>query len=313
VRRITVISSMTNLKFSFLLILVSCVVLDLTTCTHIIFECLKIVGACFVIALYIVIVYLYIRIVQHIPAVVHDMWWQGGWFLMKYLYRPLQYPAMQGVWTDTLPNTTDEIRRQLQLFQQMQAGVLPVQVDRFLAELPDMHDLVGELGPGFVDDFADLLVAHADPGFEPPLGIARQTRAAAAQRLCRAQELGHVATPRQQARCEELQKLADQVQQYEETDPVPQNLCCPITFTPFTQPVVVPSGKTYNRKDLKLWVDEHGTCPLTTKDISGQPWHENLDRASDFEDWATDLLKRKRKDNVSNARHKSRKLEGDQD
>ena len=48
----------------------------------------------------------------------------------------------------------------------------------------------------------------------------------------------------------------------------PGYLLCPITRMMFREPVVVSSGKTYDRDAIKKWLRCHNTCPETRSKIS---------------------------------------------
>jgi hypothetical protein len=210
---------------------------------------------------------------------------------------------MEGVWTRHRPRSVGSIKHQILQFnffalQQLrmpgppvQVHDLPPQVGEEGVEIPvDLNELVREVGPGF----ADLIVTP----------------------LAHAQELGHVPNQQQQAACEKLEKLADEASEYLETDPPPLHLCCPISMGPFTDAVVTPTGQTYNRHTLKKWVDKNGTCPKTNQWIAGDAWYPNYEKNSDYEDWAKNLLARKRTrseddDNGSSGRERAQRIDKD--
>jgi hypothetical protein len=66
----------------------------------------------------------------------------------------------------------------------------------------------------------------------------------------------------------ELKKLEKEVKPFEGTDPIPPELCDPITLDALTQPVMTSTGHTYNLETIRDWSNKHGTCPLTN--VRGQ-------------------------------------------
>ena len=56
----------------------------------------------------------------------------------------------------------------------------------------------------------------------------------------------------------------------------PDCLCCPITGGVMSQPVVAPSGKTFEYSSLRQWVLRHGTDPTTSQPLSVHDLYPNL-------------------------------------
>lgn len=48
----------------------------------------------------------------------------------------------------------------------------------------------------------------------------------------------------------------------------PDHLICPITTNLLEDPVIAPSGYTYEREDLRNWVDNNGVDPFTREPLS---------------------------------------------
>ncbi|GMH36424.1 hypothetical protein BSKO_04292 [Bryopsis sp. KO-2023] len=53
---------------------------------------------------------------------------------------------------------------------------------------------------------------------------------------------------------------------------VPKDFLCPMSMEIMTEPVVSPSGVTYNRKTVEEWINEHHTDPATKAPLQ----HDNL-------------------------------------
>lgn len=182
-----------------------------------------------------------------------------------------------------------------------------------LPVLEYLQQLEAALGPEFGDNLAAIIVAANAARALPvqPVPVDDQAAREAKQR-----ELGHVRRPEQEARFERLEELADKVRFYEETDPIPLHLCCPISMGPLTDAILTHSGQCYQREALKKWIDVRGTCPKTNEHIADRAWYPNLEKTGDFEDWANDLLKKKRKsrensDHGSSGRQKAPRIDKD--
>ena len=53
------------------------------------------------------------------------------------------------------------------------------------------------------------------------------------------------------------------------------DLMCPITLAPMTDPVIDPEGNTFERAAIEKWVREHGTSPLTNSHLTLDQLHPN--------------------------------------
>ena len=49
---------------------------------------------------------------------------------------------------------------------------------------------------------------------------------------------------------------------------ISEHLLCPISQEIMNDPVIAPSGNTYDEKQLKVWLTNHKTEPLTNKEIT---------------------------------------------
>lgn len=49
---------------------------------------------------------------------------------------------------------------------------------------------------------------------------------------------------------------------------IPENYCCPITQDIMTDPVIIKSGHTFERKNITDWVSGKKTCPITRESIN---------------------------------------------
>lgn len=58
-------------------------------------------------------------------------------------------------------------------------------------------------------------------------------------------------------------------------DSIPKSLLCPISLTLMLNPVVISSGKTYEKEAIKKWVSNHRTDPLTRKIIQDTLFYPN--------------------------------------
>jgi hypothetical protein len=103
----------------------------------------------------------------------------------------------------------------------------------------------------------------------------------------------------------DLKKLEEQVKPFENTNPIPLQLCDPVTCEALTRPVITSTGHTYNLKTLEEWTSKHDTCPMTNVNIRGQKFYPNLDKANAFEEWAKNLLRVKNRDNVFKMQHRA--------
>jgi STIP1 family protein 1 len=48
----------------------------------------------------------------------------------------------------------------------------------------------------------------------------------------------------------------------------PAHLLCPITLQVMTDPVITPSGETYERQAIEQWLETHGTDPQTRRPLT---------------------------------------------
>jgi len=65
----------------------------------------------------------------------------------------------------------------------------------------------------------------------------------------------------------------------------PQWATCPISFDLMTEPVITPSGVTYDRKSLLRWIDLHNQDPNTRQPITVQHVYPNLALRDQIESW----------------------------
>jgi hypothetical protein len=49
---------------------------------------------------------------------------------------------------------------------------------------------------------------------------------------------------------------------------VPEELLCPITLVPMTDPVIGSDGRTYERAAITAWLKDHKTSPITREPMS---------------------------------------------
>ena len=49
---------------------------------------------------------------------------------------------------------------------------------------------------------------------------------------------------------------------------VPEELLCPITLVPMTDPVIGSDGRTYERSAITAWLKDHKTSPITREPMS---------------------------------------------
>ena len=65
----------------------------------------------------------------------------------------------------------------------------------------------------------------------------------------------------------------------------PQWATCPISFDLMTEPVITPSGVTYDRQSLLRWINLHNQDPNTRQPITVQHVYPNLALRDQIESW----------------------------
>lgn len=232
-----------------------------------------------------------VTIMWCVIQLVYHTYWYGMWFIISVCQRPWQYHEMQGVWTRQIPRSVDSIIHQIMEFSlflyQVRMPAPPVEVD----DLPPQ-----------VRRF-------------PGRGRLAHEIAYNMQQSRLARKLGHFRTAQQERRYKQLEELVTQVQVYDDTDPIPQRFVCPISYLPMTDAVVTSSGISYQRDPLKKWIVQKGTCPMSNKCIDGEPLYSNLGKNNELEEWAQDVI-RKRKSpegvqNRSSERLKAQRIDKD--
>lgn len=79
-------------------------------------------------------------------------------------------------------------------------------------------------------------------------------------------------------------------------DPPIEQFICPITRAPMRQPAVaVPSGNSYEKEALKMWVSKHGTEPLTREPLDVEHIIPNRALHRQIADWAKTVRQRKQR------------------
>jgi len=79
-------------------------------------------------------------------------------------------------------------------------------------------------------------------------------------------------------------------------DPPVSHFYCPITRAPMKNAAVaVPSGNSFERDALKLWVSKHGTEPLTREPLDTEHIVPNRALHRQIDDWAASVRERRRR------------------
>ena len=58
-------------------------------------------------------------------------------------------------------------------------------------------------------------------------------------------------------------------------DKIYENLLCPISLSIFEEPVICPSGITYEKKELYAWIKKQKVDPLSKKAITEEQLYPN--------------------------------------
>ena len=66
---------------------------------------------------------------------------------------------------------------------------------------------------------------------------------------------------------------------------VPRSFLCPISMELMTQPVVSPSGITYDRQSLANWIEAHHTDPATQAPLKIDHLYPNLVLRDMIQEW----------------------------
>ena len=74
----------------------------------------------------------------------------------------------------------------------------------------------------------------------------------------------------------------------EDNERIPRSFICRITTRVMEDPVVGPSGCTYERSAIEEWLDTHDTCPLTGKELTREVLVPNLNLREAIEEWRSD-------------------------
>jgi len=69
---------------------------------------------------------------------------------------------------------------------------------------------------------------------------------------------------------------------------VPREFLCPISYEIMTQPVVSPSGITYDRKSIADWLDVHSSDPATNAPLKMDYLYPNLVMRDMIQEWLVD-------------------------
>lgn len=69
----------------------------------------------------------------------------------------------------------------------------------------------------------------------------------------------------------------------------PRSFLCPISMELMTEPVVCPSGVTYDRKSITQWIQEHHSDPATHASLRNDNLYPNLTLRDMIQEWLVDI------------------------
>jgi len=94
-----------------------------------------------------------------------------------------------------------------------------------------------------------------------------------------------------------LQQKAVQIKQYVKSQATPllelmapEPYCCPITQLPMVEPMITPSGNSFEREAIVKWISEHHTDPLTRQPLMVEQLIPNRQLKYAIEDWKRGVL-----------------------
>eukprot|EP00210_Caulerpa_lentillifera_P004768 g4552.t1 len=72
------------------------------------------------------------------------------------------------------------------------------------------------------------------------------------------------------------------------TQLTPRSFLCPISMELMTEPVICPSGVTYDRKSITQWIEEHHSDPATKASMKTDDLYPNLTLRDMIQEWLVD-------------------------